>query len=126
MPLTNAERQKRYRQRLKTRATLLESGGLYDVLVAHFRACADQDGKLRRRYKTPMRERLTPEELADEICAESLVVIRPLTEAIPRWVRQASGRDCPAELARSLEMIRAMFDWPDRWRDRWRDREDVT
>ncbi len=69
MTLSNAERQRRYRQRLKARAAINTGGRLYDLLVEHLRACAKADGTVRR-FKYPKRERLSPEQLANEICHE--------------------------------------------------------
>ena len=109
MPLTNAERQKRFRQRLKARA----AGGpsLYDALVAHFRACADKDGKLRRGPRR--RGLLTPEELANEICDKTASHVRGTLSGVLFLVRQASGRDCPAELTLNLGKIVATLAPPD-------------
>ncbi len=109
MPLTNAERQKRFRQRLKARA----AGGpsLYDALVTHFRACADKDGKLRRGPRR--RGRFTPEELANEICDKAAFHVKGILGAILGLVRTASGRDCPAELTLNLGKIVATLAPPD-------------
>ena len=68
MTLSNAERQHRYRQRLKVRAAILPGAGLYDAAVEHLRTLADADGMIRRGYRPPKRERLSPEDLATEIC----------------------------------------------------------
>ncbi len=77
MTLSNAERQRRYRQRLKARAAINTGGRLYDLLVEHLRACAKADGTVRR-FKYPKRERLSPEQLANEICLDIEVTIYPL------------------------------------------------
>ena len=69
MTLSNAERQHRYRERLKARAAINTGGRVYDLLVEHLRACAKADGTVRR-IKYPKRERLSPEQLANEICLD--------------------------------------------------------
>ena len=68
MALSNAERQHRYRQRLKARAAIIPGAGLYDAVLEHLRARADADGMIRRGYRPPKRQRLSPEDLAAEIC----------------------------------------------------------
>ena len=68
MTLSNAERQHRYRQRLKVRAAIIPGAGLYDAVVEHLRARADPDGMVRRGYPPRERQRLSPEDLAAEIC----------------------------------------------------------
>ena len=68
MALSNAERQHRFRQRLKARAAIIPGAGLYDAVLEHLRACADADGMVRRGYRPPRRQRLSPEDLAAEIC----------------------------------------------------------
>ena len=110
MPLTNAERQKRYRQRLKARAA--NGPSVYDALVAHFRACTDKDGKLRRRPRK--RGRLTPEELANEICTDVFDFMELAVRAIDDRARLASRCDCPAELTLHLEKIVVSLAPPDR------------
>ena len=77
MTLSNAERQRRYRQRLKARAAINGSGRLYDLLVEHLRACARPDGTVRR-HKPPKREPLSPEHLANEICLDVERLLSPL------------------------------------------------
>ena len=86
---------------------------LYDALVAHFHACADQDGKLKRSYKPPRRERLTPEELAAEICTGAIGVIGPLVIGLDKIVQKVTGLDCSADdtgaqVMRCLKTIEAM------------------
>ena len=72
MTLSNAERQRRYRQRLKVRAAIVPGAGLFDAAVEHLRARADADGMVRRGYGPPKRQRMSPEALAAEICQKAL------------------------------------------------------
>ena len=86
---------------------------LYDALVAHFHACADQDGKLKRSYKPPRRERLTPEELAAEICGHFETGMAPAMVATYSLVEKLAGPDCSAEdtgvqVMRCLKTIEAI------------------
>ncbi len=87
MTLSNAERQRRYRQRLKARAAILPGAGLYDATVEHLRGCVDADGKIRRRYRPLKLERLSPEELAAELCLffqKRVQLIRNMFESAAR------------------------------------------
>ena len=93
MALSNAERQHRYRQRLKVRAAILPGAGLYEAAVEHLRTLADADGMIRRGYRPPKRERLSPEDLATEICLKAQEQFQHLARAIASTLRLNDAAD---------------------------------
>ncbi|MCZ6743606.1 MAG: hypothetical protein O7D31_02825 [Alphaproteobacteria bacterium] len=97
MALSNAERQRRYRQRLKARAAIIPGAGLYDPAVEHLRACADAGGMVRRGYRPPKRERLSPEDLATEICLIAQEQFQNLVGALSVALRLDAEHDELAE-----------------------------
>ncbi len=101
MTLSTAERQGRYRQRLKARAAINTGGRLYDLLVGHLRACAKADGTVRR-YKPPKREPLSPEHLANEICLDVERVVSTF-EQLPSFV---SPKKLNERQEQTLEQLR--------------------
>ena len=82
MALSNAERQHRYRQRLRVRAAILPGAGLYDAAVEHLRTRTDADGMICRDYKPPKRKRLSPEDLAAEMCLDIQNAFKPIALAV--------------------------------------------
>ena len=82
MTLSNAERQHRYRQRLKVRAAIIPGAGLYDAAVEHLRAHVDAEGMVRRGYRPPKRQRLSPEALAAEICQIAQEMFQGISSAL--------------------------------------------
>ena len=97
MALSNAERQRRYRQRLKARAAIIPGAGLYDAALEHLRACADAEGLVRRGFPPPKRERLSPEDFAAEICLIMVDQFQLLTGAIAGPLRLDAEHDELAE-----------------------------
>ena len=97
MTLSNAERQRRYRQRLKARAAIIPGAGLYDAAVEHLRACADADGMIRRGYWPPKRKRLSPEDLATDICSVMQMQFQYLAIALSSALRLDAEHDELAE-----------------------------
>ncbi len=97
MRLSNAERQRRYRQRLKARAAIIAGAGLYDAVVEHLRACADADGMVRRGFPPRKRQRLSPEDLATEICLIAQEQFQNLAAALSSALRLYAEHDELAE-----------------------------
>ena len=90
MTLSNAERQRRYRQRLKVRAAIVPGAGLYEAAVEHLRTRAEADGMVSRGYgrlKREQRQRMSPEALAAEICEKVLEHVHNILETVPYSLR---------------------------------------
>ena len=97
MALSNAERQRRYRQRLKAQAAIIPGAGFYDAAVEHLRACADAGGMVRRGFPPRKRQRLSPEDLAAEICLVAQEGFNKVAMAITGPLRLDAEHDELAE-----------------------------
>ena len=118
MALSNAERQRRYRQRLKARAAIIPGAGLYDAVVEHLRAYADADGMVSRGFPPRKRQRLSPEDLAAEICLRGQEVFHGvaigITALLPHGARRDGLTEEPAAgVDACLEKIKATLAPPD-------------